>query len=208
MLLPVQEHLLIRLDGRHSGFKGVRLTNEGSGRYQAQCDTPPCLHSYLGTFDTPQDAAQEKNKHLEELEKQRAPQPPPPVLPEVQHHLLIRSDKNKTGYKGVHADRGRYMATCTTATCRNNYLGSFGTPEDAAQAYLQHWMTGLHPEELIEIYPASLTSKLHTACDCCRAVKIKCDGKAPCSRCDHRHLNCSYSLQHKAAPHRDLRTLL
>ena len=45
-----------------------------------------------------------------------------------------------------------------------------------------------------------LISKLHTACDCCRAKKIKCDGKTPCSRCDLRHLNCSYSLQHKSGP--------
>ena len=48
--------------------------------------------------------------------------------------------------------------------------------------------------------PAGLISKLHTACDCCRTLKIKCDGKAPCSRCDRRNTKCLYSLQHKAGP--------
>ena len=59
------------------------------------------------------------------------------LLP-VQEHLLIRSDKAKTGYKGVHPDKGRYKTECTTASCHNNYLGRFDTPQEAAQAYLQH----------------------------------------------------------------------
>ena len=39
---------------------------------------------------------------------------------------LIRSEKAKTGYKGVVASKGRYMAQCDTAPCRINYLGIFG----------------------------------------------------------------------------------
>ena len=31
--------------------------------------------------------------------------------------------------------------------CHNTNLGGFGTPEDAAQAYLQHWEKK-HPEKL------------------------------------------------------------
>jgi hypothetical protein len=55
--------------------------------------------------------------------------------------LLIRSNRkdNKTGYKGVNAHQGRFQAKCNISPCRNNYLGRFGTPEDAAQAYLQHY---------------------------------------------------------------------
>ena len=149
MLLPVQEHLLIRTDRATTGFKGV-VPNKG--RYQARCDTSTCHHNHLGTFDIPEEAAQaylqhREKKHPKELEKERAPPPPPPVLPQVQHRLLIRSDRAKTGYKGVTIDRGGYQANCHTAPCLHNRLGMFDTPEDAAQSYLQHW-TGGHPEEL------------------------------------------------------------
>ena len=45
---------------------------------------------------------------------------------------LVRSDKGKTGYKGVSLVEGRYLAKCTTAPCRHTHLGTFATPEDAA----------------------------------------------------------------------------
>ena len=60
---------------------------------------------------------------------------------------LIPSDKCSTGYRGVHPNRGRYQATCDTPPCHNNNLGTFVTPEEAAQAYLQHYQKE-HPEEL------------------------------------------------------------
>ena len=64
---------------------------------------------------------------------------------------LIRSDRanSTTGFKGVQtlSHGGRYTATCKTPPCRNNYLGIFGIPEEAAQAYLQH-QEKQHPEEL------------------------------------------------------------
>jgi hypothetical protein len=132
---------LIRSDRTKTGYKGV-VAN--FGRYKAKCTTPPCSNnrvtSRLGTFDTPEDAAQAylqhyQKKHPEELEKERAPRA---VLPEVQEHLLVRSGKNKTGYKGVHANKGRYNASCTRSPCHTTYLGTFVTPEDAARAYLQH----------------------------------------------------------------------
>ena len=81
-----------------------------------------------------------EKEHPEKLEKERAPHL------QVQDRLLIRSDRTKTGYKGVHRDKGRYQAKCHTPPCHNNYLGIFGTPEEAAQAYLQHCQT--HPEAL------------------------------------------------------------
>ena len=62
-------------------------------------------------------------------------------------HLLIPSDKAKSGYKGVNSNHGRYMAQCNTSPCHHYYLGNFGTPEEAAQVYLQHWEKE-HPEEL------------------------------------------------------------
>jgi hypothetical protein len=88
---------LIRSDKGKTGYRGVY---PHKGRYEAKCNTPPCHYKYLGTFDTPEDAAQSylqhyQKKHPEELQQERAP---PPVLPEVQEHLLIRSDKGKTGY--------------------------------------------------------------------------------------------------------------
>jgi hypothetical protein len=53
-------------------------------------------------------------------------------------HLVIRSSTTKSGLKGYHPNKGRYKAKCDTASCRNNHLGTFDTPEEAAQAYLQH----------------------------------------------------------------------
>jgi hypothetical protein len=81
--------------------------------------------------------------------KGRAPQ----ALAQVQEHLLIRSDIGQTGFKGVHQSTlGWYQAQCTTAPCCRNLLGRFGTPEQAALAYLQH-QEQEHPDELQE--PAS-----------------------------------------------------
>jgi hypothetical protein len=111
--------------------------HSNQGRYQAKCDTPPCRKNHLGTFNILEEAAQTylqhyQKEHPEQLKKERAP----PL--QVQQHLLIRSDKGKAGYKGVYRHKGRYMATCNTSHCCHNNLGSFGTPEEAAQAYLQH----------------------------------------------------------------------
>jgi hypothetical protein len=58
---------------------------------------------------------------------------------------LIKS-KCSSGFKGVCLNKGRYQAQCNTTACNNHYLGCFGTPEEAAQAYLQHCQT--HPEAL------------------------------------------------------------
>jgi hypothetical protein len=134
VLLPVQEHLLIRSDRKDNktGYRGVRPSK---GRYQATCKTPPCKNNHLGSFDTPEEGAQAylqhyQKEHPEELKNERAP----PL--QVQEHLLIRSDTNKTGYKGVYPTGGRYHTQCHTTPCRNNHLGTFGTPEEAAQAYL------------------------------------------------------------------------
>jgi hypothetical protein len=59
-----------------------------------------------------------------ELEKKRVP----PL--QVQEHLLIPSDRGSTGLKGMVPNTGRYKAKCSTAPCRNHYLGYFDTPED------------------------------------------------------------------------------
>jgi hypothetical protein len=143
--LQVQEHLLIRSDRKdcQTGYKGVQ---PNKSRYQAACDTLPCHNNHLGRFDTPEEAAQAylqhwEKEHPKELKKVQAP----PL--QVQEHLLIRSDRNSTGYKGVHPDKSRYQAKCGTLDCRHNYLGLFDTPEEAAQAYLQHYQKK-HPEEL------------------------------------------------------------
>jgi hypothetical protein len=94
-------------------------------------------------FDTPEEAAAQaypqhrQTNHPEELgkEQQRAPRQ---VLLPVQEQLLLRSDTNQTGFKGVHRNSGRYRAECDTPPCHHHNLGTFGTPEEAAQAYLQH----------------------------------------------------------------------
>ena len=86
----------------------------------------------------------QQEEHPEELKKERAKRP---VLREVQEHLLIRSDRASTGYKGVQkSTNGRYYVACYTPPC-HHHLGTFDTPEEAAQTYLQHQQKE-HPEEL------------------------------------------------------------
>jgi hypothetical protein len=107
----------------------------------AACNTLHCRNNNLGTFDTPEEAGQAylqhyQKEHPEGLEKERVPCP---VLLPLQEDLLIRSDKSSTGYKGVQPlSGGRYKTTCDTPPCHDNYLGTFDTPEEGAQAYLQH----------------------------------------------------------------------
>jgi hypothetical protein len=67
------------------------------------------------------------------------------LLP-VQERLLVRSDRSSTGFKGVRPHQGQYRAECTRVEC-NHHIGRFGTPEEAAQAYLQH-LKNFHPAEL------------------------------------------------------------
>jgi hypothetical protein len=143
LLRDIDADLLLRSDKSSSGFKGVQ---RNKGRYQATCDTTPCRHHHVRTCDPADAAAQATLQHgetdpPEELEKEQAP----PL--QVQEHILMRSDKASSGFKGVQPYKGRYKATCDTPPCRHHYLGMGGTPEEAAQAYLQHWEEA-HPEEL------------------------------------------------------------
>jgi hypothetical protein len=106
-----QEHLSIRSDKGKTGYKGV---HPHRGRHQATCDTSPCRNIYLGPFGTPEEGAQaylqhHQKQHPEKLKKERAS----PL--QVQAHLLIRSDKNSTGYKGVDPHKGRFQARCDTS---------------------------------------------------------------------------------------------
>ena len=67
---------------------------------------------------------------------------------------LIRSDKAKSGYKGVTVNDGRYQAECDTPPCSSNHLGTFDTPEDAARSYLQHHQQQHeHEAELKDVKP-------------------------------------------------------
>ena len=67
-------------------------------------------------FDTQEEAYRAylqhwEKAHPEELEKERAPPPPPLVLPAVQRELHIRSDKAKSGYKEVADHREEEVET-------------------------------------------------------------------------------------------------
>jgi hypothetical protein len=108
---------LVRSDTAKSGYKGVGAQ---FGRFQAKCTTSTCRNS-LGTFGTPEEAAQAylqhyRKEHPEELEKERAP----PL--KVQEHLLIRSDKATTGFKGVQPHNGRFQGRCNTPPCRRHLV--------------------------------------------------------------------------------------
>jgi hypothetical protein len=60
--LQVQEHLLIRSAKSSTGFMGV---SPNKGRYRATCDTPPCRHNHIGSFDTSKEAGQAYLQHWE-----------------------------------------------------------------------------------------------------------------------------------------------
>jgi hypothetical protein len=108
-----------------------------SRRSQQGCDRVWGLHA-------PKSAHDLEKEHPKELEMERAP----PL--QVQEHLLIRS-KSKSGFKAVRIHDGRYQARCDRGSCHHHHLGSFGTPEEAAQAYLEHLEKEhpkVHPKEL------------------------------------------------------------
>jgi hypothetical protein len=144
VLLPAQDQLLVKSDKGSTGFKGV---HQHKGRYQAQCRTTPCRNNHLGTFGISHEAAQAylqhwETDHADALAKDRRQGlAPPPVLRDIDEDLLVHSSKSSSGFKGVRLHHGRYQATCQTAPCTKNNLGTFDTPEEAAQAYLQHWET-------------------------------------------------------------------
>ena len=111
-----------------TGYRGVQSDRE---RFQACCNLNHSRQLFLGRFATVEEAAAaflqhwekdhpeqlEKARRQEQLAKERVPRP---VLLQVQQHLLIRSDKAKSGYKGVHQNKGRYEAGCTTSSCHHN----------------------------------------------------------------------------------------
>jgi hypothetical protein len=103
-----------------------------SGRTRTAQATRECIPTRAGTtlnakhhpaatttsaFDTPEEAAQAvlqhyQNEHPEELKKLRA-------LPlQVQEHRLIRSDKGKTGYKGVCPNKAPQKCRVVVKRCK------------------------------------------------------------------------------------------
>ena len=52
----------------------------------------------------------QQKQHLEELKKERAPSL------QVQRHLLVRSDRGKSGFKGVYPHKGRYNPAAATTS--------------------------------------------------------------------------------------------
>ena len=66
------------------------------------------------------------------------------------------------------SQHSRYQSQCNRTRCRHIHLGSFDTPEDAAQAYLQHHRQEQHPEKLEkershDIVPPSVQAHLLVA---------------------------------------------
>jgi hypothetical protein len=59
------EEGLMRSDTNRTGFKGVHQDStkgNRTGRYRAKCNTPPCHHNRLSTFDTSQDACMQPSR--------------------------------------------------------------------------------------------------------------------------------------------------
>jgi hypothetical protein len=114
-------------------------------RYQAKCTTPPCRKSHFGSFGTPEEAAQVylqhwEKEHPEELEKERAP----PL--QVQEHLLMRSDTNRTGFKGVTQNRVRCkVVPVSDAVGRKGWLRLFNAlhQQDQQQQRQQQQQPGV-----------------------------------------------------------------
>jgi hypothetical protein len=77
------------------------------------------------------------NEHVREL-LQIAP---------AEDDQLQRSSRNKSGFKGVGARGNKYHAQCSTPPCRCHNLGSFDTPEEAAQAHYRHFEETAHDDK-------------------------------------------------------------
>jgi len=92
-----------------------------NGRYRAECSTSPCRHNYLGTFGTPEEAAQaylqhQEKEHLEELGKQRVPRPvllrvPRPVLLHLAHRRQLLEDAVRALVLPLNTDSGAFAST-------------------------------------------------------------------------------------------------
>jgi hypothetical protein len=167
-------HLVVWTEHGRTSYNGIHLH---CSRYQAKCDAPPCANNHLGYFDTLEVAARTYQQHwlqdhMEESERndQVAEDDPVPVMStktcvelmekqkkrklsgsnEEEVCILIKSSTNKTGYRGVILNGGRYQARCDTRPCYHENLGTFGNPKEAAQMYLLHWKNE-HPAELEKV---------------------------------------------------------
>ncbi|KAI0339126.1 hypothetical protein BDW22DRAFT_1400785 [Trametopsis cervina] len=40
--------------------------------------------------------------------------------------------------------------------------------------------------------PQRIPRRTAMACQFCRGRKLKCDGRAPCTNCEKRHIQCTY----------------
>lgn len=70
----------------------------------------------------------------------KAVKPDAADMEQVDTMALLTSERNATGYKGVHKTRhGTYRAQCETFPCKRNHLGNFSVLEDAAKVYTLHW---------------------------------------------------------------------
>jgi hypothetical protein len=108
------EAQLMRSEKAKTGYKGVSVNR---GRCYSQCTTPPCRNNHLGIFSSPEDAAQAYLQHHQEVHPEELKRKYAPLL-EVHEHLLIRSGKNKSGFKGVSANKDRFKAECYTSPCQ------------------------------------------------------------------------------------------
>ena len=98
-----------------TGFTGVTPRR---GRFAAQI-TLNYKNTYLGLFDTPEEASEEYQKALAQVEMGT---------------FRPKTRTLKPLFKGICFKKGKYLAK-TQLNYKSVYIGSFYTPEEAARAY-------------------------------------------------------------------------
>jgi hypothetical protein len=129
-------HLL--RESSKSGFRGV-CPGALEGQYRAECESSPCHENTLGTFPTPEAAAEAYLQHWQAAHPERL---------ELDQALRQKQQQSAELLE-------KYVAECSVPSCSLTRIGGFSTPEDAAEAYISH-MTCKHPEALEMIVQALL----------------------------------------------------
>ena len=142
-----EELELVPSSAAATGFEGVYARES---RYYAMAwEDGKQRYVYLGTFDTPQEAALCYARHVEaarsaaEATEARQRQTQPLTAAEARaaaaaEGLELVPSSGVTGFKGVKLNMGKWYQAQLREDGKKRHLGTFATPEEAALCYARH----------------------------------------------------------------------